>query len=137
MLGAALFCQTALTLLFRLQLGQPFPFGPFAALLLFPLAAQLLQPGLQRFLRLDQLGQLLFVILNRLLQLVAHLGPALLAGQQGLVMLLLFTQQGLQLAFGLFGGLLVFRQLVTGGTQRLDGFDARLVEVVVVVEGAA
>ena len=54
-----------------------------------------------------------------------------------MVVLLLFTQQGLQLAFGLFGGLLVFRQLVAGGSQRLDGFDARLVEVVVVVEGAA
>ena len=49
-------------------------------------------------------------------------------------MLLLFGKQGLQSGFGLFGGLLVFRQLVTGGAQGVDGLDAGLVEVVVVVE---
>ncbi len=135
--GQSLCLQAALALLLGLDLGEALPLGAFAAFLLFPLAAQLFQPGLQGFLRLDQLGELLFVVLHRLLQLVAHLGAALLAGQQALVMLLLFTQQGLQPGLGLFGGQLVFRQLVAGGAQGVYGLDASLVEIVVVIERAA
>ena len=135
--GQALCLQAALALLLGLDLGEALPLGPLAAFLLFPLAPELFQLGLEGLLRLDQLAELLLVGLHRLLQLVAHLGAALLAGEQGLVMLLLFAEQGLEPVLGLLGGELVFRQLGAGGAQRLDGLDARLVEVVVVIERAA
>ena len=133
----ALGLQTALALLLGLDLGEALPLGPFAAFLFFLLTTQLFQPRLERLLRLDQLVELLLVGLHRLLQLVAHLGTALLAGQQALVMLLLLAEQGLEAVLGLPGGLLVLGQLVTGGAQGFNGLDTGLVEVVEIVEGAA